>query len=641
MPDEKGRMTPKELWDLEQSDYLAKQKATEQPKESAQPETSLGSKLNTVATRLGRVATLDFADEIGAGLKQAYEFNTNPRAYDSENYKVERDKIRDYFKKTAAENEGLDTAANVGGNIALALTPLGAIGKGMSVGKAALKAGALGAAQGAGESEEDSIKGVAKDAAIGGAISGGLGGATQALSKGLGAAGTKGLDYVKSKLAPKAAAEALTESGEVAAKLTPVEKLKLGAARFMGVNKEDAPLLLKNADDIARLQNSGTTKEQFVQAVKNNTKALNKLHKESIDVLSPEKNISKDSLHDVIDRVALKNRDVPLDIEGKAFNPKEVLGATDIKNAEKEQALNDVRQLIEARTQKNPNLSPRDLKADINKALDDMVSYEAMTANKKTPIYQNQIKEVRKEFDSILKTNPEYKAKMEQVAPLTKTQALLGKKFGVTKDINDETAFDMAAKKLELLQKNTKPERYAAEERILKRLDPNLPKDIQLRGLDERNVGGITRGSRNTNLGGITGLVAQHALGGIVGGAAGGFATDSPYGAGTGAVIGGLLDTHGREFGKKILLSQIGRQGGKAAAEATAKVANVPIEAAIRNVATPGVSKILGFTGTKFFEPLQQALAKGGSAYIEEDFKLSSDPEYRELKRRQTSGKTE
>ena len=126
------------------------------------------------------------------------------------------DKIRDYFKKTAAANEGLDTAANIGGNTLLALTPMGAIGRGASIGSAALKSGALGALQGAGESEADTASGVAKDAAIGGAISGALGGASQGLSKGL----SKGFAAVKSKLMTPAAKEAIQETGEATAKLT-------------------------------------------------------------------------------------------------------------------------------------------------------------------------------------------------------------------------------------------------------------------------------------------------------------------------------------------------------------------------------------------------------------------------------------
>lgn len=189
-----------------------------------------------------------------------------------------------------------------------------------------------------------------------------------------------------------------------------------------------------------------------------------------------------------------------------------------------------------------------------------------------------------------------------------------------------------------MIQKNTKPNQYRAEERILKRLDPNLPRDISLRGVDERNVGGITQGSRNVNLGGISGLVAQSALGGGAGAIVGGLGTESPYGAGAGAIVGGILDKQGRQLGKQLLMSSFGRS--KAGIAATAKAANVPIEAAIRNAETPGVSKIMGFAGTPFFDRLQQAMTRGGAAYIQEDFILNNDPEYRAIKRRQQQNGT-
>lgn len=648
-------MTPEELWALEQEDYNKKtvKKKEEKPKE----ETSLVSKANTVLTRLGRVGTADMADEgiasfatgsidpmIAQGLNvipgggvvdAASKLYSRVAGNDPSQYEEKRDVIRDYFKKAQAANPGLDTAANIGGNIALGFTPMGAIGRGMSVGRAALQSGALGAMQGLGESEGTTKGEILKDAAISGGISGVLGGASQGLSKGI----DKGIGFLKGKLSP-----AIVEGGETVAEnavkpLTGGDKIKSYAARALGVTEKDAPKIIQNADDILRLQKAGTTQEQFENLVKRNTQELSKLHKEAVNSLSAKPEISKDALLETVNLRRAQNRAIPVDMEGKAFTPKETIEGFDVKSQEIEKAHDFVENLINKRLEKNPSISPKDLKQDINRELDRVTkeAYDPRTVDKKSLDFANELKQVRRDFDqNFLKTNKDYAQIMEKVAPLTNTNDRLGKHFGL-KNISEEGAFDKAAEKLALIQKNQNPLKYKTENRLLKRLDPNLPRDIELRGLDERNVGGISHGSREVNLGGIQGMVAQHALGGLVGGTIGGYASETPYGAGLGALAGSVVNTHGRELGKRLLLS--GRGSAKQLVTETAKVAQVPMQDAIMNVATPGVSKIIGFLGTKYFGRLQQALAKGGSAYIQEDFKLNNDAEYRALKRQQMESK--
>lgn len=124
-------------------------------------------------------ATMGFADEIAGGAEALFT---------DKSYEQARNESRANFKEAADANPLANTIGQVGGGLATAILPAGAIVKGTGFAAHALRGAGAGILSGIGSSEGGSVKEIVQDAAesglVGGAFGGALGGGAAKLLKG-------------------------------------------------------------------------------------------------------------------------------------------------------------------------------------------------------------------------------------------------------------------------------------------------------------------------------------------------------------------------------------------------------------------------------------------------------------------------
>lgn len=164
------------------------------------------SEIESTVRGLGQGLTFGSRDEIagafkspvGAAKEIANKFGAEFSDQDVEAYKKERDEARALDKKAKEDNPGFYTAGEIGGSIATAAIPMGAMS---TIGQAARSGARLGLISGVGQSEAGDAKGLVRDAAI----STGMGYTFGGLAKGAGDLLTR------ARSGSKAATEAIEE----------------------------------------------------------------------------------------------------------------------------------------------------------------------------------------------------------------------------------------------------------------------------------------------------------------------------------------------------------------------------------------------------------------------------------------------
>ena len=133
------------------------------PSAPAKPEPTW---FESLARGAAQGATMGFADEIAGGIESAFSDKT---------YEQARNESRANFKAADEANPIASTIGNVGGGLATALIPGGAIVKGAGFAAHAARGAGAGILSGFGTSEAKDTEGMVKDAATSGLIGGALG----------------------------------------------------------------------------------------------------------------------------------------------------------------------------------------------------------------------------------------------------------------------------------------------------------------------------------------------------------------------------------------------------------------------------------------------------------------------------------
>lgn len=175
-------------------------------------------------------------------------------------------------------------------------------------------------------------------------------------------------------------------------------------------------------------------------------------------------------------------------------------------------------------------LSEKDIKTLVQK-LDREIDWGNMERQTSNDLLKN----IRREFDAMIKGNQAYQDQMQNVSKLRNGLQIMEEKFGFKPKGNSYETTDMTLGKMRNMfdaQGNIKkPETVAG----LTEIDPALVDEIKMRSILDRTEGGVTQGSRNV----LTGTAI---------GTAGGIP-----GMMVGAAAGYVKDKYGRKIGKEFI----------------------------------------------------------------------------------------
>jgi hypothetical protein len=205
----------------------------------------------------GQGALFNFGDELGGAVAAGYDKLTGSKEPYSDRYRTRQKELESYANEAERQNPKSYMAGSFGGDVALSLSPAGAIVnpiKGAKIAKNVGKMAGLGALYGAGRSEgnfssNEDIQQLLVDAGLGGLTGGAVQGAFQAGGKALSGLKPSNLR----KFANDAAENATGATGLQASKFQDnagKELLERGVVKF-GTNAEDVAQNAKKQLDAA------------------------------------------------------------------------------------------------------------------------------------------------------------------------------------------------------------------------------------------------------------------------------------------------------------------------------------------------------------------------------------------------------
>lgn len=560
---------------------------------------------DTFVQNLARGATFGFADELGGhiealgskvglrGLGSPYlsDIRLETPDEDQQSYSDVQKQMRDYRRGQLEIGEKESPVASFAGQMAGGLATLpagGALLKGVAnvpkLGSAAqaganmltsgsktaqlLKTGAAeGGLYGLGESEAETPEGLVFDAAKGGAL-GGVGSAV--LGKGM-EAGGKAIKFLGKEL------------GELKPSQKAVEVVSNLAFDLPPKYTEE---LIRNP----KVMNAREFDEIEEALINTSSKIKNDLMKEgkkAWSMLDDRPAVSGDDLatvvNDNITKLKIDQSELPTDVTAmkKAQSILDTLGVTPKRSDVDEKILQEadyitktmgvgqklpLRELmilqkadqIRSTPAASRMLSEKDIKTIVQK-LDreiDWVNPGMETSNEL-------LKNVRMEFDSLIKGNPEYANHMAtRVKPLSTSLEKLQKTLSFERSGEGLRATNTTRTVLKNLfdaQGNIKRPQTVKDLMSVKTgedlvapegsatLMQDLVNEAKVRGILDRTEGGVKQGSRSVQAGGLTGGVAGSLLSPIFGFAA------PAIGAAVGASAGYIKDQYGRKIGKEFI----------------------------------------------------------------------------------------
>jgi len=504
---------------------------------------------------------------------------------------------RERFKQVETESPKAYLGGEVAGSFA---TPTPGLSTAKGLGKTSAILAGQGAVQGLGQSEGQTTGELATDALIGGGM-GAAGGLLLGGAQKLGGAVTDKLKSAFGKVAPKAEAELVNQTGGVISEAPDdlISKGKRFLAQQLGMSEADAKIIQANKGAVKALESETLPfNEKIVKLTRTLEADRNKFSNAARTVLNDQPKFTPSQIAEAFRDVAESTR--RLNVDTGEMVPKNLKVVETLENVYKDLS-------------RYGTLSEKELKDVAIKQIDSRINYNPTDAADNEA---NQIlKQVRNRIDNLLKTsNPDYAKEMKQLAPREALLERLRKDYGLSSKAEgglaptDKLTGGIKRASDENKFKDVQTFRKLSELTGLEKEGQDLVSEARLRAVIDRNRYGAPQGSRNVNLGA---LIGQYAIPAAIGGTAGAVIGGSE-GAAVGAVAGAVVDKSGRAIAKNLLMS------------------GVPAKEIIQNAVQPGVSKIQQFAGTKFYPILANAMKTGN--YIATDFVLNTDPNYRKIK---------